>query len=165
MILPPFSPQIQMVKRGTPYQYEICRNRGMEEGDPPNEWLILNTPTTFERSAAEKHSGAYAAHVISGTGAFSGFQQHIAKVAGLKYRLSFWYYLLQGGLYVFLTDGSNSGTLISATYTDLNQWKMATLDAVETVTGALGSIWFFQQDSGTNSEFYLDDVSLKRIPL
>jgi hypothetical protein len=165
MIIQPFSPQIQMIKRPTPYQYEICRNRGMEEGDPPNEWVILGTPSTFERSSAQKHSGSYAAHVISGTGTFSGMQQQVAKVAGLKYQLTFWYYLVSGGLYAYLTSGDNAQVLTGVAYTDLNAWKLASQTGVEIITGALGHMWFFQQDSGVSSEFYIDDVSLKRIPL
>ena len=145
---------------------ELISNGGMEEGDPPTGWSALSTPEIFERSAVQKHSGSYSAHIVDSTASYGAFQQLLVnKVAGKTYKLCFWYYIVSGTMAAYFYRGDGGGLIAYQLYTTTGSWQYAELIGIETVTGNSGGPRFLNASNSIAAEFFIDDVSIKEMIL
>lgn len=139
---------------------EMVLNGGMENGNPPTN-TANNNATTWEQSGVQKHSGSYSLHVVTGAGGGAGWilTGGASKVAGKKYKLSFWYWLVSGNLQVQFLKGDGSASIIIGSYSTTGSWQYAELIAIETVNGTYVAYPF----GPAAAEFYIDDVSTKEL--
>lgn len=145
---------------------ELVSNGGMESGNPPTGWSVINSPDTFEQSGVKKHGGSYSAHVIdSSSPSYRGMASPaMSRIAGKKYKLSFWYYLADGGIEVDIRTGDNSDYLTTLSISSpATTWALYEYIFTETNTGSTGYLWFRNISGILPAEFYIDDVSVKEL--
>ena len=133
---------------------ELVINGGMETGNPPTGWSILNIPEIFEQSNVQKHSGSYSAHIIDSIPSYGGFYRADLGLSNLKlYRILLWYYLVDGiGICQNQVDWNID--LITP-----GSWIYA-----EKLINPGNSFLIFSNVFNTVAcEFYIDDASVKQI--
>ena len=139
--------------------WNLITNGGMEAGDPPTGWMAYGTPETFERSAVEKYSGSYSAHVVDSTPSFGGFRTISTSLftVGKTYKFSFRYYIVSGGI------NAGNDAEWSKNFTTTGSWEFGEFTGVITSPGS-----YFMVRNISNSiaaEYYIDDVSVSEIIL
>ena len=143
----------------TTYGPELINNGTMETGNPPTGWTNAGGSIVFEQTNALAHSGTYCMHLSAADGGISDGAYtalNAATTVGASYTMSAWYQLRRGSIYFT----SNFG-LASTTFTTTGTtWTLYTKDYVGTGTGT----YFILQDTNQQaSEWYLDDVSIRRV--
>lgn len=135
---------------------EKVTNGNMELDSNWSDWNAVNTN---EQSSTIVKKGSFSRHVETdavGEGIYT--QPSLSFVADKKYFFSGWVYVVSGGE-IRATDQTGTMDLDQSTSTT-GQWERLTQVISPTTTG--GKDIFFEQ-SGAASEFYVDDVSVKRI--
>lgn len=125
-------------------------------------WFTTGTPSTQERSSADKYSGAYSRHVIgatNGDGFWSGTDWVIT--TGKTYRLNFWYKVVSGTLKLIVKHGNQTYSLYINDALTGNTWQEFSTLLTDTEGGVNGSIWFTTYPGA--AEFYIDDVSWQEL--
>jgi hypothetical protein len=144
---------------------ELIINGGMEAGDPPTGWDAVATPETFERSGVQKKSGSYSLHLVDSVPSYGQGRQYFpggARVAGAVYTFLFSHHTITGPLNAIFSDG-NGVALGDVSYADLAAWfDRTTFYAMTVDDGGIGFVTFYHAAGGA-LEFYLDDVSVKRV--
>jgi hypothetical protein len=139
---------------------ELVSNGGMESGNPPTGWSIYHTPTTWEQSGVQKHTGSYSSHVITSAVPYQGFQQYVL-VLSKTYKLSYWYYLVSGSIDAYWRLGDGSGWAQVDTVSAVGAWTYIER-IVHQLAGASGELDFINSGS-VAAEFYIDDVSVQEV--
>ena len=122
----------------------------VKECFPPTGWLSDSSPTAVDRSSVQAKTGTYSAH-LSGP-YLARLYRALSVTAGRTYKLSYWYFLVSGRLYV-----QGGDVPYAAEHTTLGSWQYA-----EGVAGdANGYVGFYA--SGGAAEFYIDDVQLREV--
>jgi hypothetical protein len=140
---------------------QLALNPGFETvpsaGSPPSNWTVMGSPQFWSQDQAIPHTGIASAHINDSIPTGGGFNQPIAFVAGIKYRIGFWYRI-------------SSGTLKAGT--DLYSLSFPA-DASNTNIWTYGELTFFsagdtliQFVNGSNvfgAEFRIDDVTVNTV--
>ena len=137
---------------------ELISNGTMESGNPPTGWTATSSPETFDRSAVQKHSGTYSARVIDSIPSQGGFYGEVPFEAGKTYKISFWYFISSGSIYLW---GNGTGVPINdIELTTTGSWQYR-----EKVFRNTDSTYIaFSNYSGSvAATFYIDDVSVQEV--
>lgn len=128
------------------------------------DWADDGTPTTKEKSGAQKHGGAQSLHVVSDA-ASEGVQQ--GTITGLVdqtwYHLDAWIYRVSGDIQGILQNDFPSGFSFS-TGGATNTWLNYIVINRTVLFGGWNSL-IKLRSIGAGGEWYADDVSLKAIPI
>jgi hypothetical protein len=135
---------------------------GTMEAD--SNWADFRTPTTNERSAAQKHAGTYSRHFICGASADGVNSDNFTTVTGTWYQIAYWHYptVLTNQARFQLRKGDNSGYLFSllGLTATTDQWNQIAATARELGGGAAAFLVLQSQDT---ANCYVDDASVKPI--
>ena len=135
----------------------------MEDGNPPTGWGAMYAPEIFERSAVQKYSGFYAAHIIDSAASFGGFQKNIIWQPGKTYKVSFWYFVVNGTLWAKGVDNDGVTELWSAMNLTGANWQYKEYIVNPSLGPGFGWFGFFNASDLVAAEFYIDDVSIGEI--
>jgi hypothetical protein len=138
---------------------ELVTNGDMETGNPPTGFTAWSAPATFEQSSTQKHGGSYSAHII-GTDSRGFYSRNGLKIYRNNYKLSFWYYIISGGLRGIILKSDGTSHLVEIHYSTSGSWQNAEIIATET---AASDTYDFGFQTYGSSEFYIDDLSLRQI--
>jgi len=141
---------------------EMITNGGMEIGNPPTGWQARNTPQTFERSGVQKHSGSYSTHIVD-LAEMGGFLQYLTTIIGETYKLSFWYWIVNGSIIAGLLNGNGSNWTVITLLTNTGSWQYCELFGQEQIGGTGSLVAFFNSSNTLTAEFYIDDASVKDV--
>jgi len=145
----------------------LVSNGSFETDNFALTWHAWQTPETFERTSAKSYSGGYSAHVVDSTPSQGGFENWIGipTVAGRRYRISFYYYIVTGILDFVFNDGGYASLIDTANdLTTTGKWIHYTkvITASLTGVGGVGQLIFTNRSPAVfPAEFYIDDVSVQ----
>jgi len=135
---------------------EMLGDGTMERGDLIY-WPAYGSPTTREKSAADKYAGSQSLHIVVGAGVTGAQQQGIALTNGKTYRLSV-YAKCVGGTAFLYSNIENLGFVVSGQTTSTD-WILLTDDMV-CATDVPRTVLLV---GNAGSEVYFDNASLKEV--
>lgn len=127
------------------------------ETDPANNYTQVGTPSTFAQSATQANGGTYSLHMVTDAGS-EGATQTVTAVVGQWYRFSLYGYKVSGTWNLDATgvvnpSGGGAGGFLS--------WAQA----VKVWRASSTTIGIRYQATATGAEAYMDDASIKLVPL
>ncbi len=129
-------------------------NGDMEAGDPPTGWQSNGTPTTFESSGVQVHSGLASAHLVTDA-TTEGIRRTITPPNGSWIEWGTWFYPSIG------TDYRLRDTGLATNNTDVTLGLGSFQQIIKTDRTILASHSVRLVVIDAAGEFYIDDVTFK----
>ncbi len=149
---------------------ELILNGTMEL---PGEWEAANVggptkPRIVEVVGDQKHGGENSLHIVSERENPTDFPQVTSRQfpteTGTRYKISFWYKILQGGFGVNMRNGADNDyvQLTSTPLRETDSWELFEVE-YEEKDGGEGARFTIGGIGDGLCEIYLDDVSVQPI--
>lgn len=148
--------QLSESNNGLEQETELVTNGSMELDA---NWTDFGSPSTEERSGAQFFNGSFSRHVITDA-VLEGTYQDITTVVGAHYRITAAVRPESGEVRIAKQDTDGTDATNGTTISTLAAWTVTTVDFIATSTT---SRIIAQCVSTAASEFYVDDVSVRRI--
>jgi len=139
----------------------------------PEDWTeSAGSPSIHERSSTQAFAGTYSLRYGSSGDSWNAVNQNSTVTGGVAYRLEFYIYGVTGSTMKFSHfDGSgNASTLENgdslvqyAGSVTIGEWKKFTYDLTTYGSGVISGYGLQIGSDVSGTEFYIDNVSLKRI--
>ena len=159
----------ELISNGT---METASSLGGYENFPNNWTSSAGSPSIHERSSTQAFAGTYSLRYGNSGDTFNAVNQDSTVTGGVAYRLEFYIYGVTGSTMKFShIDGSaNPSTLENgdallryAQSVTIGEWKKFTYDLTTYGSGVISGYGLQIGSDVAGTEFYIDNVSLKRI--
>jgi hypothetical protein len=138
------------------YGENIVENGDMEL-DSDWEDFGFEGGETNERSNVQKYRGTYSRHIIANESGEGASSQNFSVVAGKKYRIEGYFYVVSGAANMRRNAARLDFTIPT---TKTGEWEYLSVETTATITGA-EKVRIETKDAG--AEFYADEISVREI--
>jgi hypothetical protein len=142
---------------------EFIINGGMELD---SNWNNFGSPLTNERSSTFAYSDVYSRRVVGNSTNYGRIcSPTFTTVTGKQYRMTAWVYVVSltaTNVGINCRSGDGATFLGGASTTTIGSWVRLARDVTESTGGGSAAVVAVQTGAG-DSEFYVDDVSVREI--